>query len=231
MKISEKFVYFFKLCYYVFLRLVVKICPKFFTDGFHTLYYINANRTWRNTLWLGKAAYKTPFDLWIYQEIIYETMPDYIIETGTGKGGSALFFASILDLIQKGEVITIDIEKKCTLSHPKITSLIGDVLCEEIKQKIIALCSGKRVLVSLDSAHDKEHVLKELEFFSQIVQKGDYIVVEDTNINGNPVMPFCGQGPMEAVNQFLASHSNFQIDEEREKFHLTFNPRGYLVKK
>lgn len=231
LKIFKKILQFFKLCYLVILRLAIKIWERIFIDGFHTLYYINENRTWKNTSWLGKAAGKCPLDLWIYQEIIYETRPDYIIESGTGMGGSALFFASILDLIQKGKVITVDIEKKCIISHIRVIQLIGDVLSEEIKQKIVDLCSEKRVLVSLDSAHNKEQVLKELEFFSKLLKKGDYIVVEDTNLNGNPVQPLYGPGPKEAVNQFLASHPNFQIDKTREKFYLTFNPDGYIVKK
>ena len=35
-------------------------------------------------------------------------------------------------------------------------------------------------------------------------------------------------GPFEAVETFLATTDEFEIDREREKFLITFNPSGYL---
>ncbi len=52
--------------------------------------------------------------------------------------------------------------------------------------------------------------------------------MEDTNINGNPVVPEHGLGPMEAVADFLYRHKEFKVDCSREKFLMTFNPKGYL---
>src|SRR5947207_8322732 len=79
---------------------------------FHKLYYDSFidDKTWFNTKWFGVLVQKCPFDAWIYQEIIYEQKPDYIIETGTLLGGSASFMASICDVMGHGQVITIDIE-------------------------------------------------------------------------------------------------------------------------
>src|SRR4029453_1950556 len=83
-------------------------------------------------------------------------------------------------------------------------------------------------LVILDSDHSKAHVSNELELLSPFVSVGSYIVVEDSNVNGHPVLPEHGPGPAEAIAEFLASHRNFVADSAREKFLMTFNPGGYL---
>lgn len=165
--------------------------------------------------------------MWVYQEMIYETQPEVIIETGTYKGGSALFFAHICDLVGKGEVITIDINE-CNLSHPRVTKIIGNSVSNEVINKVKEIVSNKTAMVILDSGHSKNHVLREMELYSQFVSVGNYLVVEDTNINGNPVLPGWGEGPMEALNEFLKKRKDFEIDRTREKFLLTFYPNGFL---
>jgi cephalosporin hydroxylase len=83
----------------------------------------------------------------------------------------------------------------------------------------------------LDSEHSKNHVLAELNLLAPYVSLGSYIIVEDTNINGHPTLPTFGEGPYEAVEEFLKINSNFIMDESREKFLMTFNPRGFLKRK
>jgi len=73
-------------------------------------------------------------------------------------------------------------------------------------------------------------VLNELRIYSTFVTKGSYLIVEDTNLNGHPVWPKFGPGPMEAVSQFLQENKDFTIDKTKEKFYMTFNPNGYLIK-
>ncbi len=204
---------------------------KIIINDFHKLYYNLQNQTWMNTYWLGVITQKCPLDLWIYQEIIFKVKPDLIIETGTAKGGCALFLASLCDLINRGEVITIDIsEDKERPHHPRIKYILGSSLSKEVIKKIEKYTKDKKILVILDSNHRKEHVLKEMEFYGRLVSKNSYLIVEDTNINGHPVFSGFGPGPWEAVEEFLKKNKDFIINREREKFLLTFNPRGYLKK-
>jgi cephalosporin hydroxylase len=200
---------------------------------FNRLYYNST--VWGNggTRWLGTTVLKCPTDLWIYQEILYELKPDVIVETGTFNGGSAYYFACLFDLIGKGEIITIDVEdNKERPKHDRVTYLKGFSTSKEIFEKVEDLIKNKQtVMVVLDSDHIKENVLNELKLYSALVTENSYLVVEDTNINGHPALPDFGPGPMEALEEFLLENKDFVVDESKEKFFLTFNPKGYLRKK
>ena len=203
-------------------------------ERFHQLFFDARafNMTWRNISWMGHPILKCPMDLWLYQEIIHELRPHLIIESGTAFGGSALYLASICDLVGHGRVVTIDVEVRGERpKHPRITYLQGSSVSEKVMNQIRAEVEGQSpILVILDSDHRKEHVLAELETFSPLVTKGSYLIVEDTNLNGHPVEPDFGPGPAEAVEEFLVGHKNFTIDRTKEKLYLTFNPGGYLKK-
>jgi cephalosporin hydroxylase len=200
-------------------------------DRFHDLYY-NAHRsggTWYATAWLGVPVWKCPLDLWIYQELIQQIHPDLIVETGTAFGGSAFYLASICSLVGKGHVVTIDVrEEPSRPRHERITYLLGSSTSGPIVDHVRAMAYTKRVLVILDSDHSRDHVLKELMAYAPLVAPGSYVVVEDTNVNGHPVYPEFGPGPMEAVTEFLGINTQFEVDRTREKFLMTFNPGGFL---
>jgi cephalosporin hydroxylase len=155
-----------------------------------------------------------------------------IVEAGTWKGGSALYMAGLMDGIGHGKIITIDIEKQPNLPvHPRIQYLLGSSTAPEIVEKVKSgIGPQDKVMVVLDSDHRSPHVSKELLIYSKIVTKGSYLIVEDTNINGHPVWPDFGPGPMEALRGYLKDHSDLEIDKSREKFYVTFNPSGYLRK-
>lgn len=201
---------------------------------FHRLYYDAAltGGTHKNTSFFGIPTRKCPLDTWLYQEIVYEKRPDVIIECGTSHGGSALYLASICDLIGTGEIITIDIEDLPRPQHKRITYLLGSSTAPEIVEKVKALIKDKKkVMVILDSDHSKDHVLKELQIYNKFVTPGQYMIVEDTNVNGHPVYPEHGPGPWEALDEFLKTNSDFRESDTGSKFLLSFNPRGYWIKK
>jgi cephalosporin hydroxylase len=201
------------------------------TSAFHRLYYDSA--VWKDTYWLGTRTQKCPLDLWVYQEILRETRPDLIVETGTAHGGSALYLASVCELLGRGEVVTVDISPiEGRPEHDRITYLTGSSTAAGVVAEVERhVAMQERVLVILDSDHSCNHVLDELRTYGPWVSPGSYLIVEDTNVNGHPVLPEHGPGPMEALEEFLAETEDFEIDRAREKFFFTFNPRGYLRKR
>lgn len=200
---------------------------------FHRLFYDSGKQTWSNTYWLGVPAQKCAFDLWVYQEMLHELRPAVIVECGTANGGSALFLASICDLLGQGEVVTVDIaEQPGRPSHERITYLKGSSTDPETLESVKQLVASRTpVVVILDSDHSRDHVLNELRLYAPLVSAGSYVIVEDSNVNGHPVVPDFGPGPAEAVTRFLAETDEFEVDRSREKFFLTFNPSGYLRKR
>lgn len=185
--------------------------------------------TWTEATWLGAQALKNPLDLWVYQEIMFESRPELVVETGTYRGGSACFLASICDLLGGGEVVSIDIEpvRDDYPAHPRITYLGGRSSTDPaVVAEVRGRAEGKRTLVILDSDHSQAHVADELDEYAPLVPVGGYVIVEDSNIGQirKDLLP----GPLEAIEAFLARTDEFEIDRTREKFLITHNPGGYL---
>jgi cephalosporin hydroxylase len=200
---------------------------------FHRLFYDAGHynkATWYDTYWFGSRTFKSPLDMWVYQEILYEKRPDVVVETGTSHGGSALYMAHIMDQLGYGSVITIDIDAAETPSHPRITYVRGSSTDSAIVERIRAMTSGKQTMVVLDSDHSADHVLAELSAYADLVSVGQYLIVEDTNLNGHPVYENYGPGPWEALKLFKRSDRRFKADRTREKYLFTFNPGGFLLK-
>ena len=192
-------------------------------DNFHHLLY--SGGVWMRTFWRGYPITKLPNDLFIYQELIHAVKPDYIVEAGTSHGGSAIFFADMLELEGHGEVITIDLNFRPERpDHHRIKYINADSI--DAFTEIESIVCGKRVIVSLDSDHQKAHVLEEMELYAPIAT--EYLVVEDTNINHPVVVGGIDEGPMEAVAEFLETHKEFEIDSAAHKFIITFHPNGWL---
>src|SRR5687767_2059719 len=142
-----------------------------------------------NFSWMGRPIIQYPQDIIAMQEIIWQTKPDLIIETGIAHGGSIVYYASLLELIGKGLVLGIDIDirehnKKAIEAHPmfkRIKMFEGSSVDENMLQKVKEVAKDKEmILVVLDSNHTHEHVLAELRMYSELVTKGSYLVVFDT---------------------------------------------------
>ena len=184
--------------------------------------------SWAATHWLGTRTAKNPLDAWIMQEIISETRPEMLVETGTNFGGSALFFASVFDLLGAGDVVSVDLRPVSSTFpvHPRVTYIGGRSSTDpEIIADVRSHVEGKRTMVVLDSDHSRAHVLRELELYSPLVSPGQSLIVEDTATDA-----YFGKenGPAGAVRDFLAKSSEFTVDSDREKHLITFNPGGYL---
>lgn len=205
-------------------------------ENFNRLYYGHAERKqpWATLTWMGVPIYKCPEDLMMYQEILFRTRPDVIVETGTARGGSALFLAHMCELIGHGQVVTIDVGAAAApqvLDHARIAStMVGSSTSDVILDYVRRVTMDRTVMVILDSDHSEPHVTRELYLYAPLVTEGQYLIVEDTNVNGHPVAPWHGPGPFEAVEAFLRGHPEFRVDKNCERLGVTFNPSGYLVK-
>jgi len=200
-----------------------------------------------NFSWMGMPIIQLPQDIMAMQEIIFQVQPDLIVETGIARGGSLIFYASMLELLNGGgEVLGIDIDIRAhnyerIIKHPMykhITMIEGSSIEEATADKVRAFAENKkRILVCLDSHHTHQHVLQELELYAPLVTKDSYCIVFDTCVEDLPEYlsdnrPWGhGNSPKSAVFEFLESHTEFEIDKSVEdKIVLTSSPSGYLKK-
>lgn len=160
--------------------------------------------------WEGVPTLKSPLDMWNYQQIIWDLRPSLVIELGTNRGGAALFFSRVLEALGDDRcVLTFDVEQAQVddrlMQRPNVVFCRASTTSREAADTISAMRRRYpgSVFVILDSDHTKEHVLEELRLITPLLATGDRVVVEDTNINGRPVLPGWGPGPFEAVEAFL----------------------------
>jgi cephalosporin hydroxylase len=181
--------------------------------------------------WMGVPAWKNVLDAWVYQQIIYQTRPELVIEIGNAYGGGTLYLAHLLDLVGQGEILAVDIDhSKFMVKHPRITQVTGDSADPHTLRRVEELARGRQGLVIHDGDHTRDHVLGDLRAYCGYVRKGSYLVVEDTISDLFRAGDGIGNidGPLPAVEQFLREDPRFVIDSEPEFFVLTYNPRGYL---
>jgi len=200
-----------------------------------------------NFSWMGRPVIQYPQDMIAMQEIIWELKPDLIIETGIAHGGSLIYYASLLELIGKGEVLGIDIDirehnRKEIEKHPmfrRIKMLQGSSVDKQLVERVKQYTEGKSVvIVLLDSNHTHEHVLQELELYAPFVTKGSYLVVFDTIVEHMPdnYLPGRawgrGDNPKTAVAAFLEKNDQFEINTAIDnKLLISVAPGGYLKRK
>ncbi len=185
-----------------------------------------------NVEWLGHPIWQNPLDAWVLQEAIVAGEVDLVVECGTNRGGSALYMASIFDCLGRGHVITIDIAELSEISHPRIEFVRGSSTDRTTFEKVVARIEElqpKKVMVLLDSDHSGKHVLDELKLYSELVDVGGYISVQDGCIDELRIMRDDRPGPRWAIRQFVAEDRRFEIDVERSaRFLYTHSPSGWL---
>ncbi len=184
---------------------------------------------WKQTSWLGWKTGKTPTDLFVYQELLSRVRPHWIVETGAGPGGRTLMLASMCELLGCGQVVSVGPTRAGERpSHPRLTYVDGVPHEPAIAQQVSALVDGAPGLVVLGTRGSRQRILREFELYSPLVSIGSYVIVEDTIVNGHPVWPGFGSGPMEAVKSIVNQRAGFASDHELERYGLTFNPGGFL---
>lgn len=196
--------------------------------------------------WLGVPIIQYPADIVAMQEIVWKTRPDLIVETGIARGGSMIFYASLLELLGgKGRVVGVDLDirphsRKAITAHPlsrRIRLVEGSSTDGQVVRRVYDIARrDERIMVVLDSNHTHKHVAAELELYSPLVREGSYIVVFDTVIERFPAGYFSdrpwdkGDNPMTAVREFLSTNKRFIVDREMDnKLLLTAAPAGYLL--
>jgi cephalosporin hydroxylase len=203
---------------------------------YYHLWYYNTG-VWQQTTWMGVQTYKSPMDMWNYQEILFSLQPSLVIEFGTWQGGSALFFSSVMQQIGRAYiVVSVDITasriSEKAKSDPNIRLLTATSASPELRQTLQTLRNDYPgpAFAILDSDHSKQHVLAEMMNLRDVLIAGDYLVVEDSNVNGHPVKRFFGPGPYEAIQEYCRMFpQDYEHDFEREqKFGFSFAPNGFL---
>ncbi len=194
--------------------------------GWSLMYYHNFS-------WLGAPILQNPEDLLRLQEVVYAVRPEVVVETGVFRGGSLLFHATLLNALGKGRVIGIDREiaagdREFIRNHPlgsRISMIEGDSADTGVAAEVARQIGGaSSVLVVLDSGHSKEHVLRELELYSNMVTPGSYIVAADGIMRDLADTPrglreWARDNPLEAANEFAARHPEFRQEQPPWLFH------------
>lgn len=194
---------------------------------------------YEKTTFLGVGCIKLASDMWNYQEIIFKLKPSLIVEFGVLAGGSTMYFSNILKLTNpNSRVFAVDIDlKKATdlIKHdPHIQTMECSSSDPKVAQEIMKLRSeypGPAFFI-LDSAHSKKHVLAEMRLLRDVTRTGDYVIVEDSCINGHPILPNYGEGPWEAINEYFKLYPKDYIHDRvsENKYGLTAAPNGYLIR-
>lgn len=207
------------------------------TEAYHRWYY--DTEVWEGVRFLDVVTNKSVSDMWNYQEVLTQLKPSIVVEFGTRFGGSALYFSVIgRAIVPDLQVLSVDVSHAEVDSrvpgYPGVSLLLSSSADPQVAAAIADLRANRPgpAFFILDSDHRKEHVMAELELLRGVTVSGDYVIVEDGNINGHPVLPNWGEGPTEALAAYFEKYpEDYERDTLREeKFGFTFAPGGYLVK-
>lgn len=177
----------------------------------------------------GVPTWKNVLDLWVIQEIIWETQVDAVVEIGVKHGGTTLWLSDILQAFRGANacVIGVDLERPATVLPPNVYFVEGDSVAPATVAKVRSLCDSRRTMIMADGDHRASHVLRELRAYAPLVAIGAYFIAEDGIVD---VMQWTEYtpGPLRAARKFVSETNEFVIDRAREKFLLTYAPDGFL---
>jgi cephalosporin hydroxylase len=230
--------------------------PLYSTEGFELLSDLWLKVGWNQKhvytfSWFGRPIIQLPEDLIRVQEVLHTVRPDVIVECGVAHGGALVYYASLCRILGHGRVVGVDVEirphnRAALETHPLadlLTLIEGSSTDPETLALVAAeIKAGETALVMLDSAHDHDHVLAELEAYNRFVSSGSYLIVMDGIMElaadtprGQP--DWAVDNPLTAVDVFLRTHPEFAVEqppwsfnESRLRRNVTHWPSGYLRK-
>jgi cephalosporin hydroxylase len=197
---------------------------------------------WESTWFHGVRIFKNPLDLWVVEQLMHQIRPDFVVETGTYRGASALFYAQALNGLglTGSRVLSVDVADYHQAAAAQrlwryVTYYHGSSTDPGIVAEMARLTRGRTTLVALDSDHSMRHVLNELHLYAPLVSPGSYIIVEDTHMDGAGTHNYgkTDAGPLAAVEQFLSEEAGkeFERDLALEQFIMSWNTGGWLRRK
>jgi cephalosporin hydroxylase len=177
----------------------------------------------------GVSTWKNVVDLWVYQEIIWETGVEVVIEIGARHGGTTLWLSDLLQNFRgaSGTVISMDLERPGRELPANVHFICGNSIAPETVAEARAVSAGRKTLVLADGNHAADHVLQEMRLYAPLISDGSYFIAEDGIVDVMEWKEYT-PGPMIAAQQFLAETDEFALDRSREKFLLTYAPGGFL---
>lgn len=177
----------------------------------------------------GVPTWKNVLDLWVYQEIIWETGVEVVIEIGARHGGTTLWLSDLLQNFRgaSGTVISVDLEPPGRQLPANVHFICGNSIAPETVAEARSVSAGRKTLVLADGDHAADHVLQEMRLYAPLVSEGSYFIAEDGIVDVMEWKEYT-PGPMVAAQRFLAETDEFALDRSREKFLLTYAPGGFL---
>ncbi len=213
-------------------------------------YWFERHHQHSNDSYAGVLLRKFPEDLRVYEHLLWADRPNVVIEIGTLRGASALWYRDRLRTmaaygrISAFRVITIDLEAE--LARPYLDradpnweqdiSLVSADICDESLPARIAegLPPDARCFVIEDSAHVYDTTMAALNGFGRFVHPGGYFIVEDgyvdvetMRVKGHP------RGVLPAVADWLAGPggADFTTRRDLELYGVTCFPKGVLQRR
>ena len=199
---------------------------------------VAANEQWFKNNWLGVPIWQLPEDLIFLQNIVSGIKPGIIIETGTKYGGSSIYLASILKMLDLNDskIYTIDLveteEAKHNLSNHSLANYVQErIVTSSLEPRTVShlrnVCADHQgpLMILLDDWHGGEHVEAELDAYAPLLKEGDILIVADTSfadLAGTPVAPFkslAESNPRTALNSFLAKNPDYELTTQ-------YSPQG-----